>query len=31
MNDDKEMCMMKFDANLDDIKFYVGKNYILES
>jgi len=31
MNDDNEMCMMNVDANLDDLKYYVGTSYILES
>jgi hypothetical protein len=31
-NDDNERCnMMSADANVDDIKDYVGKSYILES
>ena len=30
-NDDNETCMMKVDANVDDIKYYVGTSYILES
>jgi hypothetical protein len=31
MNDDNETCMMNVDANMDDIKYYVGTSYILES
>jgi hypothetical protein len=32
MNDENEMYMMNFDANVDDLKDYVGKSiYILES
>ena len=30
-NDDNEKCMMNVDANVDDIKYYVGTSYILES
>jgi hypothetical protein len=29
-NDDNERCMMNVDANVDDLKDYVGKSYILE-
>jgi hypothetical protein len=31
MNDDNERCMMNVDANVDDLKDYVGTSYILES
>jgi hypothetical protein len=30
-NDDNERCMMNVDANVDDLKDYVGTSYILES
>jgi hypothetical protein len=30
-NDDNETCMMNVEENMDDIKYYVGKSYILES
>jgi hypothetical protein len=30
-NDDNEMCMMNIDANMDDLKDYVGTSDILES
>jgi hypothetical protein len=30
-NDDNERCMMNIDANVDDLKDYVGTSYILES
>jgi len=29
MNYDNEMCMMNVDANVDDLKDYVGTSYIL--
>jgi hypothetical protein len=29
MNDDNETCMMNIDANVDDLKDYVGTAYIL--
>ena len=32
MNDDSEKCnMMNIDANVDDLKYYVGTSDILES
>jgi hypothetical protein len=31
MNDDNETCMMKLDANVNDLKDYVGTSYTLES
>jgi hypothetical protein len=31
MNDDNETCMLNVDANVDDLKYYVGTSYILES
>ena len=30
-NDDNETCMMNVDANMDDLKAYVGTSDILES
>ena len=31
-NDDNERCnMMNIDENVDDLKYYVGTSYILES
>lgn len=30
MNGDNDMCMMNVDANMDDLKYYVGKPSILE-
>ena len=30
-NDDNEMSIMNVDANMDDLKYYVGKLDILES
>jgi hypothetical protein len=30
-NNDNEMCMMNVDANMDDLKDYVGTSRILES
>jgi hypothetical protein len=30
-NDDNETCMMNVDANMDDLKYYVGTSDILES
>ena len=29
-NDVNETCMMNVDANVDDLKYYVGTSYILE-
>jgi hypothetical protein len=31
MNDDNETCMMNVDANMDDLKDYLGTSGILES
>jgi hypothetical protein len=31
MNDDNDMSMMNVDANVDDLKYYVGTSDILES
>ena len=31
MNDDNETTIMNVDANMDDLKDYVGISYILES
>jgi hypothetical protein len=31
VNIDNDTCMMNIDANVDDLKDYVGTSYILES